>query len=86
MIVLPDGLDPALAALVEPLAVSLRGAKHAGVGDGDVVLVTGLGQIGLGAVALAKALGATTVIGRRPVGPSSRGRHRRWGPRTWSTR
>jgi threonine dehydrogenase-like Zn-dependent dehydrogenase len=71
VIVLPDGLDPALAALVEPLAVSLRGAKHAGIGPGDVVLVTGLGQIGLGAVALAKALGAGTVVA---VDPSARRR------------
>ena len=53
MIVLPTA-RPALAALVEPLAVSLRGAKHAGIGPGDVVLVTGLGRIGLGAVALGR--------------------------------
>lgn len=71
VVVLPDGLDPTLAALVEPLAVSLRGAKHAQVTGGDVVLVTGLGQIGLGAVAMAKALGATTIVA---VDPSAKRR------------
>ena len=64
--VLPDGTDPALGALVEPLAVSLRGVKHADVQPGETVIVFGLGQIGLGAVALALALGAGSVIGVDP--------------------
>jgi (R,R)-butanediol dehydrogenase/meso-butanediol dehydrogenase/diacetyl reductase len=64
--VLPAALDPSLAALVEPLAVSLRGVKHAEVGDGDTVLVLGLGQIGLGALVLARLQGAGQVIGVDP--------------------
>jgi len=64
--VLPPDLDPALAALVEPLAVSLRGAKQAEVTSGDVVVVFGLGQIGLGALVLARLLGAAQVVGVDP--------------------
>jgi len=64
--VLPADLDPTLAALVEPLAVSLRGVKQAEVGPGDVVLVLGLGQIGLGALVLARLQGAEHVIGVDP--------------------
>jgi threonine dehydrogenase-like Zn-dependent dehydrogenase len=63
---LPAQTDPSLGALVEPLAVSLRGVKQAEVSGGDVVLVLGLGQIGLGAVALARLLGAGQVIGVDP--------------------
>jgi len=64
--VLPPGSDPTLAALVEPLAVSLRGVKHAEVGVGDVVVVFGLGQIGLGALIMARLLGAGHVVGIDP--------------------
>jgi (R,R)-butanediol dehydrogenase / meso-butanediol dehydrogenase / diacetyl reductase len=63
---LPAATDPTLGALVEPLAVSLRGVKQAEAGDGDTVLVLGLGQIGLGAVVLAQLLGASLVIGVDP--------------------
>jgi (R,R)-butanediol dehydrogenase/meso-butanediol dehydrogenase/diacetyl reductase len=71
VVVLPDALDASLGALVEPLAVSLRGVTRAEVGDGDVVVVMGLGQIGLGAVAMAIAQGAAHVVG---VDPSARRR------------
>jgi threonine dehydrogenase-like Zn-dependent dehydrogenase len=71
ILLLPDSLDPALGALVEPLAVSLRGVDRAQVAPGDVVVVMGLGQIGLGAVAMAVARGAAHVIG---VDPSARRR------------
>lgn len=66
VVVLPAALDPALAALVEPLAVSLRGVKHAEVGPGEVAVVFGLGQIGLGAVALARLRGAAEVVAVDP--------------------
>jgi threonine dehydrogenase-like Zn-dependent dehydrogenase len=55
---LPGGADPALACLVEPLAVAVHGAHRAGVGPGVSVLVVGAGPIGLCAVAAARHLGA----------------------------
>lgn len=45
--------------------------RRAGVSGRDAVLVVGLGPVGLAAGALAKALGATTVVGADPV-PSRR--------------
>lgn len=66
LIVLPAGTDPRFGALVEPLAVSLRGVRQAAVTAGDVVIVFGLGQIGMGAALLAGLAGAATVIGVDP--------------------
>jgi threonine dehydrogenase-like Zn-dependent dehydrogenase len=66
LIVLPTGTDPRHGAFVEPLGVSLRGVRAAEVADGDTVIVFGLGQIGLGAVVLARLAGAEVVIGVDP--------------------
>jgi L-iditol 2-dehydrogenase len=55
------------AALVEPLACTLRGLEETGVREGDTVAVIGLGPIGMMFVRLAKAVyGARVIaIGRR---------------------
>lgn len=66
ILVLPPGVDPQFGAFVEPLAVSLRGVKAAEVSTGDVALVFGLGQIGLGAVLLARLAGARTIVAVDP--------------------
>lgn len=62
VIVLPDEVSYDEAALIEPLAVSLRGAKKAGNIKGQCVAVIGAGPIGLLAVQCLKGLGAKTVI------------------------
>ncbi|MDE2823144.1 MAG: zinc-binding dehydrogenase [Chloroflexota bacterium] len=49
-------------ALVEPLAVSIRGMRRGGLIAGDTVVVLGAGNIGLTAIATARALGAGTII------------------------
>ena len=56
------------AVLIEPGTIGLAGVRAIGVGEGDTVLVTGTGAVGLGAVALAKQSGAAKVIaaGRKP--------------------
>jgi len=60
---LPPTLSFAAAALVQPLAVAYHGVKHqAGVATGQKVAVLGTGPIGLGAAAVARALGAWVVI------------------------
>jgi L-iditol 2-dehydrogenase len=59
---LPDGLDYELAALAEPLAVTVHGLHLAGLVPGERVLVLGAGSIGLLSVLTAKAMGAGEVI------------------------
>jgi len=62
-----DGIDPAVAALVEPLACVWRGQNKIGVGAGDVVLVMGAGPIGVLHVMLARLRGATRIIVSEPA-------------------
>lgn len=62
-----DGIDPAVAALVEPLACVWRGQNKIGVGAGDVVLVMGAGPIGVLHVMLSRLRGATRIIVSEPA-------------------
>jgi len=61
-------VDPAVAALIEPLACVWRGQNKVGVSAGDVVLVMGAGPIGVMHVMLARLRGATRVIVSEPAG------------------
>ncbi|WP_338596105.1 alcohol dehydrogenase catalytic domain-containing protein [Saccharopolyspora sp. SCSIO 74807] len=58
----PQNVDPAEAALVEPLAVACWAARRAGIVSGSSVLVTGAGPIGQLAVAAARAAGAARIV------------------------
>ena len=58
---LPDGMPDDVGALMEPLSVGIWACRKAGVTAGDRVLVTGAGPIGLLAMQVAKAFGATDV-------------------------
>lgn len=60
--------DPAVAALIEPLACVLRGQNAVNVKSGDVVVVMGAGPIGILHVLLAKARGAVKVLVSEPTG------------------
>ncbi len=59
--------DPAVAALIEPLACVLRGQNAVNVKSGDVVVVMGAGPIGILHVLLAKARGAVKVLVSEPA-------------------
>ena len=62
-----DPLCPIEAgAFVEPLHTVLNGQDAARIGDGDQVLVLGLGPIGVLHVASARSRGAATVLGVDP--------------------
>jgi threonine dehydrogenase-like Zn-dependent dehydrogenase len=61
LVPLPEGLDPQVAVLAEPLATSLSALRVDGVGAGDSVLVVGGGPIGLLAVYACAARGAEAV-------------------------
>jgi L-iditol 2-dehydrogenase len=52
---LPDGLDPAAATFIEPLACVLRAQDRAGLRAGDSLLVVGAGVNGLLAIGAAHA-------------------------------
>jgi len=58
---LPDGLSDEAGALMEPLSVGIWACRKAGMSAGDRVLVTGAGPIGLLAMQVALAFGATQV-------------------------
>jgi L-iditol 2-dehydrogenase len=58
---LPDALSDEDGALMEPLSVGIWACRKAGVQAGDRVLVTGAGPIGLLAMQVALAFGATQV-------------------------
>ena len=59
--------DPAIAALIEPLACVLRGQNAVNVHSGDIVVVMGAGPIGMMHMLLAKTRGAAKVIVSEPV-------------------
>jgi len=63
---LPDALSTEDGALIEPLAVGLRGVELGALTSGDVALVLGLGTIGLSVVQALRARGITQVIGSDP--------------------
>lgn len=59
----PDGMDPVLATVFNPLGAGLRwGASLPGTGPGDVVAVLGPGIRGISAVVAAKEAGAGLVL------------------------
>jgi L-iditol 2-dehydrogenase len=63
----PPGVEPHVAAMVEPLACCLRGVERAGIEAGDTVAILGAGPIGLMlAACVADAGGWPVVVGGRP--------------------
>ena len=61
-----ESVDPAVAALIEPLACVLRGQNAVNLHDGDVVVVMGAGPIGILHLKLARLRGALRVIVSEP--------------------
>lgn len=59
---LPDGLDPELAALSEPLSIADRAVETAEISPGDAVLVLGPGPIGLGIAWMAQLRGGRVLL------------------------
>jgi threonine 3-dehydrogenase len=61
--ILPEGIDPKVAALLESAGSAMHGVLRSGVNlAGASVLVTGAGPIGLVAAQIAYALGARSVV------------------------
>ncbi|WP_019180189.1 zinc-dependent alcohol dehydrogenase [Microbacterium yannicii] len=64
---LPDAVDFASAALIEPLAVAIRTVRNSGIAIGDDAVVFGGGPIGLLVTTVLKAAGAGTVTVVEPA-------------------
>ena len=60
LIGIPDSLPTRVAALAEPMAITLHALRLANVGPDDRVLVTGAGPVGLLLVAVLRARGSLT--------------------------
>lgn len=58
----PPDLDPAVAALTEPLTVALNAVARGGVRQGARVLVMGPGTIGQGIALMARSAGAKDIV------------------------
>jgi threonine dehydrogenase-like Zn-dependent dehydrogenase len=58
----PNGLDPGVAALTEPMAVAWHAVRRGDVGKRQVAIVIGCGPVGLGVVLMLKAKGVRTVV------------------------
>ncbi len=58
----PNGLDPHLAALTEPMAVGLHAVNASVVKAGDAAIVLGCGPVGLAVIAALTILGAETIV------------------------
>lgn len=64
----PDGVDPRMAALAEPLAVAVHAVARSGMERGDVVAVYGAGPIGVLTALVARHEGASEVVITEPSG------------------
>ena len=62
LVPLPDAIDDAAGAMLEPLGVGIHALGLARVRPGDAVGVFGCGPIGLVLIQLARAAGATTIV------------------------
>jgi len=62
MMPVPNGLDPEVAALTEPMAVAWHAVRRGDVGKRTVAIVIGCGPIGLGVILFLKAKGVRTVV------------------------
>jgi threonine dehydrogenase-like Zn-dependent dehydrogenase len=62
MMPVPNGLDPDIAALTEPMAVAWHAVRRGDVGKRTVAIVIGCGPIGLGVILFLKAKGVRTVV------------------------
>jgi L-iditol 2-dehydrogenase len=58
----PEGLDPAIAAVAEPISSCIHAQEQGRIGPGDTVVVIGVGPIGSVHIELARLHGARRVI------------------------
>lgn len=74
----PNGLDPALAALTEPMAVGLHAVNESSIEPGRAAVVVGSGPVGLAIIAALSAAGHELIIAS-DFSPTRRGVAARMG-------
>ncbi len=62
LVEVPNGLDPKLAALTEPMAVGLHGVNRSEIKQGEGALVLGCGPVGLAIVAALRVKGIEPIV------------------------
>lgn len=62
----PDGLDPLLASLTEPMAVGLRAVDRSQVRPGETAVVLGCGPVGLAVIAVLAHRGIAPIVASDP--------------------
>lgn len=62
LITVPDGLDPRLATLAEPMAVGLHAVNKSSIEAGTGAIVTGCGPAGIAVIAALKAQGVGPIV------------------------
>lgn len=62
LLAIPNGLDPRIAALTEPMAVGLHAVNESSIERGRIALVAGAGPVGLAIVASLAAKGVEAII------------------------
>ncbi len=62
LVPVPNGLDPVLAALTEPLAVGLHAVNQSGAAKGRPAIVIGAGPVGLAVISALALVGAEPII------------------------
>lgn len=77
---IPNGLDPTIAALTEPIAVGVHAVNESSISRDRVAVVVGAGPVGLAIIAALTALGVETIIasdfaGTRRAAASTMGAH-----------
>ncbi|HTQ19906.1 zinc-binding dehydrogenase [Mycobacterium sp.] len=60
--VVPNGLDPNIAALTEPMAVALHAVRRSEITKRDAAVVVGCGPVGLAVICHLKAIGVETIV------------------------
>ena len=62
MVAVPNGLDPAMAALTEPMAIGLHAVNESQVVPGRVAIVIGAGPVGLAVIAALRIKGVELIV------------------------
>jgi threonine dehydrogenase-like Zn-dependent dehydrogenase len=62
LVEVPNGLDPAHAALTEPMAVGLHAVNKSGIAAGTGALVLGCGPVGIAVIAALKLRGVEPIV------------------------
>lgn len=66
MMPVPNGLDPTIAALTEPMAVAHHAVNRAEIAKKDAAVVIGCGPVGLAVICMLRTKGIETVVASDP--------------------